>query len=112
MSQEVKECSQVDDVDMCLKQIEEILSSIEESKRAIRDRYYDGNGCGWGITPLYNGDIEIIQRMEMIESRTKQLETMMKCSFDVSKRKETETTCISPWFFIAGAVLILCRKKM
>ena len=76
MSQEVKECSQVDDVDMCLKQIEGILSSVEETKRAIRDRYYDDNGCGWDInTPLYTGDIEFIKRMEMIESRTKQFES-------------------------------------
>ena len=112
MFQEVKEYSLADDVDMCLKQTEDILSSVEETKRVIRDRYYDGSGCGIN-TSLYKDDIEIIQRLDMIWSRTKQLESMMKYSCDVSsKRQETETTCISPWFFIAGAVLILCRKKM
>ena len=114
MSHEVKkEHLLVEDIDMCMKQIGEILTSTKEAKRVIRDRYYDGNECGWSINAsLCKDDMEIIQRMEMIESRTKQLETMIKCSFDVSERKETETTCISPWFFMVGAALILCRKKM
>lgn len=116
MSQEVKECLQGEDVDMCMKQIEEILSFTEGAKEAIRDSYYRPHGYGAGErginTSLYKDDIEIIQRLDMIWSRTKQLESMMKYSCDVSKRKETETTCISPWFFIAGALLILCKKKM
>ena len=116
MSQEVKECLQDDDVDMCMKQIEEILSSVEEAKDAIRDSYYRPHGCGTrecGIsTSLYKDDIEFIQRIDAIWSRTKQLESMMKYSFDFSKRKETEAKCITPWFFMVGAFLILCKKKM
>ena len=113
MSQEVKECLQEEDVDMCMKQIDEILASTVEAKSAIRDRYYDGNGCGWGINAsLYEDDMEIIQRMKMIERKAQQLETMIKFSFDVSNRNETnKTTYISPWFFMVGAMLILCRKK-
>lgn len=117
MSQEVKECLQGEDVDMCMKQIEEILSSTEEAKDAIRDSYFRTHGCGareLGInTSLYKDDIEI--RLDAIWSRTKQLEsmmTMMKYSCDVSKRKEAEAKCITPWFFMVGAFLILGRKKM
>ena len=54
--------------------------------------------------------MEIIQRIETIWSRTKQLEsmmTMMKYSCDVSKRKEAEAKCITPWFFMVGAFLII-----
>ena len=112
MSQEVKEFLQDEDVDMCMMQIDEIRTSTEEAKRAIRDIFSDGYGCGWGINPLYNDDIVLIQKMEMIESRTKQLEAMIKFSYDVSKRKKTEATCVSPWFFVIAGVMILCRKKM
>lgn len=118
MSQEVKECLQDEDVNMCMKQIEEILSSTEEAKRAIRDSYFFArpHGCGSrerGInTSQYKDDMEIIQRIETIWSRTKQLEAMMKYSCDVSKKKKTEATCVSPWFFVIAGAMILCRKKM
>jgi outer membrane protein W len=105
MSQEVKECLDSKDVDMCMKQIEEIMACTKETKQVMIDEYYDH-------ADTVSVD-EVIQRIEIIESRVKQLDTMMKFSFDVSKRKDTKkTTCISPWFFMGGAMLILCRKKM
>ncbi len=116
MSEEVKEevlsgCDDVDDVDMCMKQIDEILAAAEETKEAIRDSYYDHKGS-IGERQSYKGAVEIIQRVEMIERRIQQLETMIKFSFDAPKRNETnKTTYISPWFFMVGAMLILCRKK-
>lgn len=123
MSQEVcvalEEKSQREVEEMCMKQMKEVIDAMSEANRVITERYVDKSAvmCGYNdgegrSETIEDLDIEL-RKLYVVSHRAQQLECMMRYSIERKETKPVEkTTCVSPWFFIVGAMLIVCRKKM